>query len=257
MNEQKDQKIAAGFCRAMCLHDYVSRPPDLDYERAYRIQLACAELMEAQGQPVIGRKIGMTNRETLKNLDMPEPICAFVFSGHLLAQDEPVSVGARHIQAIEPELAFVLESDLNGPGVSPAAVLAATRGVMPAFELISSRYRDPAFIPPDCVADNAHCGGVILGDRLLPVDGLDLRATGLVLEKNGQLLTVSAGAAVYGHPAASVAWLANKANALGRPLKAGEIIMSGSFTAPLPVQPADVFKARFGGIGCVGAVFAE
>ncbi len=91
--------------------------------------------------------------------------------------------------------------------------------------------------------------------RQVPVETVDLRLVGMVLEKNGEVVSTGAGAAVFGHPAASVAWLANKLGEFGIALKEGEIILSGAFTAVVEAKPGDCFLVSFQGLGTVGARF--
>src|SRR5262249_54885679 len=135
---------------------------------------------------------------------------------------------------VEGEIAFLLKQELRGPGVTEAQVLAATEAVIPAIEIIDSRIRDWKIKLADTIADNASSGMFVLGDTRTPVGQIDLRLVGMVLEKNGELLGTGAGAAALGHPAASVAWLANKLGEFGLRLNAGEVILSGSLAVAPP-----------------------
>jgi 2-keto-4-pentenoate hydratase len=105
------------------------------------------------------------------------------------------------------------------------------------------------------VADNASSAAFVIGANLVPVAGLDLRYVGFVMMKNGRLATAGAGAAVLGSPAQSVAWLANKMGEYGIPLKAGEIILSGSASAAVPVQAGDAIRLTVDRVGDVECYF--
>jgi 2-oxopent-4-enoate/cis-2-oxohex-4-enoate hydratase len=149
----------------------------------------------------------------------------------------------------EGEIAFILKHDLIGPGVSAADVIAATEGVMACFEIVDSRIRDWKIKIQDTVADNASCGVFVLGDRVVSPLDVDLNTCGMVLEKNGEIVATGAGAAALGAPANAVAWLANTLGALGIPLKAGEVILSGSLAIMVPVVAGDSLRVTIGGIG--------
>ena len=149
----------------------------------------------------------------------------------------------------EGEIAFILKRDLMGPGIGNADVLAATECVMPCFEIVDSRIRDWKIKIQDTVADNASCGVFVLGDRAVDPRRIDLSTCGMVLEKNGEIVATGAGAAALGAPANVVAWLANTLGRLGIPLKAGEVVLSGSLAIMVPVQAGDSLRVTIGGIG--------
>ena len=230
--------------------------PEITVEDGYQIQLEAVKCMLADGQAVVGKKIDIANLAMQKALGIDEPDYGHVMDSHIINPDVPLSLARMNQPQVEPELAFVLGRDVKGSGVTEATIMAATAGIMAAFEVIDFRYLDRSKIRlPDSIADNACCAKIVLGSRLVPISGLDLRTIGLVLEKNGELLATAASAAVLGSPAASVAWLANKVAKFGVELKAGEIIMSGSFTNMFPAAAGDTFVAHFGGVGSVKLAF--
>jgi 2-oxo-3-hexenedioate decarboxylase len=134
-------------------------------------------------------------------------------------------------------------------------VLAATDFVIPAIEVIDSRYRDFKFDLKSVVADNTSAARFVVGGRMAAVDDLDLRATGLVLEKNGAVASLGAGAAVVGHPATAVAMLANHLGARGQEIPAGAVVLSGGVTEAIAVQAGDAVTLRVQGLGSVGLRF--
>jgi 2-keto-4-pentenoate hydratase len=158
---------------------------------------------------------------------------------------------------IEAELAFVLDRDLEGPGVTAASALAAFAGVLPALEIVDSRVADWRIKLIDTVADNASCGLLTVGGKLTPVDRVDLRLIGTALSRNGEVIDTGAGAAILGNPARCVAWLANKFASFGASLRAGDIILPGAVHRMVPVRPGDVFRAEFAHLGAVTVVFSD
>src|SRR5207302_3939233 len=135
---------------------------------------------------------------------------------------------------------------LKGPDVTGDQVLKATRYVMPALEVIDSRYENFQFTLPDVVADQASAALVVLGGKARPPEGLDLRLLGMVLEMNGEMRATGSGAAVLGHPADAIAWLVNKMadmNAGG--LEEGDLVMAGGLVEAYAVEPGDHLRAEF------------
>jgi 2-keto-4-pentenoate hydratase len=150
---------------------------------------------------------------------------------------------------VEPEVAFITGKDLAGPGVTSAHVLSATEAVAPALDVLDSRFAGYRFTLVDVTADDASAAGYVLGEGVSP-EG-DLRLTGCLLEKNGDLVDTAAGAAVMEHPAAAVAWFVRKLHEQGRTLPAGSVVLSGAWTAAIPVASGDVVRATFDRIGSV------
>ena len=128
-------------------------------------------------------------------------------------------------------------------------MLDATDFVVPCFEIVDSRIKDWKIKIQDTVADNASCGVYVLGkDRIKP-RSLDLAAVKMDIRKNGEHVASGTGAAVQGHPATAVAWLANTLGKFGIPFLAGEVILSGSLAPLLPAVPGDHFEMTLHGIG--------
>ncbi|MDR3361786.1 MAG: fumarylacetoacetate hydrolase family protein [Desulfovibrio sp.] len=229
--------------------------PDMTIADAYAVQMTVVKDRLAKGGAIVGKKVGLTSRAMQEMLGVSTPDFGHLLADMLFAEDVPVPVSAFLQPKIEAELAFILAEDILGPGVTLVDILRATLAVVPAFEIIDSRIADWKIRIQDTIADNGSSGGFVVGSKLVPVDAVNLKYAGLVLEKNGVVVDTAAGAAVLGHPAQSVAWLANTLGAMGIPLKKGEIVLSGSFTKAYPVAGGDVFTATFGGLGSVSASF--
>lgn len=225
--------------------------PDLTIEQAYSIQNAVVAARTTSGSRIIGAKLGLTSAAKQRQMNVSEPLYGWLTDDMAIDTGEPL-ICKRFIQPrCEPEVGFLLAQDLEGPQVTAANVLAATELVFPAIDVLDSRFAGYAFRLPDVVADNSSCAAMVLGGQGVEPRGFDLRLTGCVLEKNGRLMATAAGAAVLGHPAASVAWLVRRIHARGRGLLRGQIVLSGSMTEAVPVGPGDVVTARFDRLGTV------
>jgi 2-oxo-3-hexenedioate decarboxylase len=225
--------------------------PDLDEETAYAAQWRGVRLLADAGETVVGAKLGLTSRAKQQTMGVDVPIYGWLTSGMLLDASGPLPLDRWIHPRIEPELAFVLGAPLEGPA-SIADVLAATRGVCAAMEVIDSRYADFSFTLPDVVADNASAGGYVVGPRLVAPDALeDLRLLGCVLRVDGEVVHTAAGAAVMGHPAAAVAWLAGRLAEAGRTLPAGSIVLSGALTDAVPLRAGGTVCAELEGLGAI------
>ena len=229
--------------------------PGLSVEEAYRIQLLVMEMKKSRGQVVVGKKIGLTSLAMQNMLGVKEPDYGHILDGMVVMEAEKILTTDLIKPRIEGEMAFVLKEDLQGPGVTLTEVIRCSEGVIPSLEIIDSRIVDWKIKLPDTVADNASSARIVLGGTITPLHSLDLRTVGMVLEKNGEVVATATGAAVLGHPAQAVAWLANKLAAYDITLRKGEVILSGSLTAAMPVGAGDFVRADFGPLGDVKTKF--
>jgi 2-keto-4-pentenoate hydratase len=239
----------------LTLRPLTERFPEIAPDEAYQIQLALIEMKKAEGAKVVGKKIGLTSKAMQKMLNVDQPDYGHILDKMVL-QDAAIFRAGELIQPkIEPEIAFILDRELKGPGVTPTQVLTATRFVVPALEIIDSRIESWKIKLCDTIADNASSARVVLGNSPKRVDQLDLKLIGMVLEKNGDIVQTGAGGAVLGHPAVAVAWLANAVGQFGVSLGAGEIIMPGALCAAADVSAGDLLQATFAGLGSVSVRF--
>ena len=231
------------------------READITIEDAYQIQQRMIQRRLDAGETIIGKKIGVTSKVVMDMLKVNQPDFGQMTSGMVFNEGEAIRVDSMIAPRAEAEVAFILKHDLEGPGVTAADVLRATECVLPCFEIVDSRIKDWKIKIQDTVADNASCGVLTLGGvRRSPRD-LDLALAGMVLEKNGELVSTSTGAAVQGSPVNAVAWLANTLGRLGIGLKAGEVILSGSQSPLVPVKAGDSLVCAVGGLGSTSVRF--
>jgi 2-keto-4-pentenoate hydratase len=229
----------------------------LGIEDAYAIQTRNIDRRIAEGAKVGGRKIGLTARAMQDIFGVNEPDYGVLLDDMFVEDGDEVDLGTMLQPRIEAELAFVMETDLAGPGVSTANALAAIAGVLPAVEIVDSRIADWKIKLIDTVADNASSGRVVVGGRMRRVTEVDLRLIGMAISRNGEIIDTGAGAAALGNPARCVAWLANKLGSFGATLHAGDVILPGAVHRMVPVQPGDVFRAEYAHLGAVTARFSN
>lgn len=223
--------------------------PELTEEDGYLIQAELVKLKRELGHRVVGAKMGLTSQAKMKQMKVADPIYGFLFEYMVVPDGGAISMSELIHPKVEAEIAFVLKEDLQGPGITSADVLAATEYVLPALEIIDSRYENFKFTLPDVIADNASSSRVVFGSRLVRPEGLELDLAGVLLSINGQVRDAAAGAAVLGHPAESIARLANMLAASGEKVRAGQPILSGGVTEALLLTAGDIVTAKVDGIG--------
>ncbi|HZS41563.1 MAG TPA: 2-oxopent-4-enoate hydratase [Polyangia bacterium] len=234
-----------------------AREPAITIEDGYHISRRLLERRISDGERVIGKKIGVTSKVVQRALDVHQPDFGWLTDRMRYESGAEVPIGRELIQPrAEGEIAFMLKRDLVGPGVTPADVVAATESVAACFEIVDSRIRDWKIRIQDTVADNASSGLFVVGREAADPRRVDFYTCGIVVEKNGEVVSTGAGAAALGSPLVCVAWLANTLGAFGVSLKAGEIILSGSLVPLEPVKTGDRMRCAIAGIGGCEARFA-
>ncbi|WP_209306392.1 fumarylacetoacetate hydrolase family protein [Blastococcus sp. CT_GayMR19] len=225
--------------------------PDVDTATAYRAQQLFVQSKLDAGETFVGYKLGLTSRNKQQAMGLDAPLYGRVTSSMLATHGDPVRLDRFIHPRVESEIAFLLARDIEAPA-TVTSVLAATDVVFGAVDVLDSRYESFRFTLSDVVADNASAGAFYLGPVARRPDDLgDLRLLGCVVRVDGEVAMTAAGAAVMGHPAASVAWLANELAAEGEGLRAGHLVFSGGVTAPVPVVPGGSVTFEFDGLGAI------
>ena len=243
------------------VEQFSKRHPGMSMADSYAIQRQWMKLEREAGRRVIGHKIGLTSRAMQQASQITEPDYGTLLDSMLLRDGSEVEAAHFIVPRFEVEFAFVLARPLEGPGVTLFDVLNATDYVVPALELIDARIEpfDRVTKAPrkvlDTIADNAANAGIVLGGRPMKPDAVDWRWAGALLYKNGVIEESGLGAAVLNHPGNGVAWLANKLAPHGEALAAGEIVLGGSFTRPVPCAAGDTFHADYGPLGSISVRF--
>ncbi len=260
MNEtvinQCGEQLYQALRQRQCIAPLTETYPDITIDDAYQISLKMNALRVADGEKIIGKKIGVTSKAVMNMLNVQQPDFGFLTDKMVFSEGQSMPILEQLIAPrAEGELAFILKKDLSGPGVTAADVLAATDCVMPAIEVVDSRIQDWKIKIEDTVADNASCGLLMLGERAIDPRKIDLATCGMVVEKNGSIISTGAGAAALGSPVNCVVWLANTLGQYGISLKAGEVIMSGSLVPLEAVKAGDFMRVSIGEVGSVSALF--
>ncbi len=233
----------------------IAREPSLTIDDAYTISLDFLSRRLAEGERVIGKKIGVTSKAVQDMLGVFQPDFGFLTDAMQVEGDIDFAAERLIQPRAEAEIAFILKSGLAGPGVTVVDVIAATESIAPCFEIVDSRIDDWKIGIVDTVADNASCGVFVLGEARADPRAHDLPALRVTVTKNGAPLSEGTGAAVQGNPAEAVAWLANTLGAYGVTLDAGDIILSGSLVPLEPAAAGDIFEMTLHGVGTCTAKF--
>ena len=226
--------------------------PDMDWQDAYDIQSEIRRRKQQRGTRLAGLKMGLTSYAKMKQMGVDTPIYAFLADYFSVPDGGSIVTSELIHPKIEAEIAVVTKKPLRGPGCTIAEVMSAIDYVVPAVELIDSRYRDFKFDLKSVVADNASSSRFVTGGIPRKPHEVDMKTLGVVMEINGQVVANGAGAAVLGHPAASVAMLANMLADRDEEIPAGTFVMTGGITAAVSVKAGDSVSVRYQDLGSVG-----
>ncbi|WP_061290902.1 2-oxo-3-hexenedioate decarboxylase [Azotobacter vinelandii] len=251
------ERVEGAQSRAQAIPKLTDEYPRMTVADGYAVQNELRRRFVAQGQRLVGWKAGLTSKAKMRQMGVDVPSIGFLTDRMACPESSAISVSGLIHPRVECEVAFVTRETLRGPGCTAQDVLAATDHVLPAVEIIDSRFAGFKFDLPSVIADNSSSARFVGGGRARYVEDLDLRTLGVVLEKNGEILGLGASAAVLGHPAEAVAMLVNILAGLGESLPAGSFVMSGGITEAIPVGPGDSVVARFQELGSVSMRFVE
>jgi 2-keto-4-pentenoate hydratase len=250
MNEREIAAATAEFEAARGRGEYFPKAwfDRLSLDDAYRLQLA---LIRRRGARRVGWKVGLTSTAIQQQFQVHEPVFGCLLadgrldSGHAFRRGELIEPG------FENELCIVMGRDL-APGATREDIAAAVARVHPAFEIIETRgdlTRQLAL----ALADNAQQKAFVLGPPIERRAVPELDRVVVSVRINGVAVATADGGAVLGHPYNTIAWLAGKLAQFGEGVRAGDYIMSGSFTRQFPLKHGDRIGATFAGIGTVTA----
>ncbi len=229
---------------------------DTDVAAAYAAQEIATTRRLAAGARLVGRKIGLTSPIVQKQLGVDRPDYGMLFHDMDVANGDEIDLGRLIQPKIEAEIAFVIGRDLDDERLGTADVLAAIDGVLPALEIVDSRIAGWDIRITDTVADNASSGLFVLGHRPRRLGDVDVLDCGMVMERAGEPVSTGIGRACLGSPINATLWLARTMAAAGRPLKAGDVVLSGALGPMVTVTPGARFEARIDGIGSVSVGFS-
>lgn len=230
---------------------FTDADPTLGMADGYAIQRELLALLLADGDRVIGHKVGLTSAPMQKMIGVDSPDHGPVLASTVYRDGDLIPLDRFIAPKIEAEIVFVLGERLQGPGVTVTRARAAIAGAVAGMEIVDSRIADWRIKLADTVADLASNGAMATSSRIVPLADLDTRLVGMTLTRNGELIDTGAGAAALGDPVAVVAWLANVLGENGIALEPGHLIMTGALHAAVPMTPGDVFRAEFDRLGPV------
>jgi 2-keto-4-pentenoate hydratase len=223
--------------------------PTLGMADGYAIQRELIGLLLADGDRVVGHKVGLTSKPMQKMVGVDSPDYGPVVASTIYRDGDTIPASRFIAPKIEAEIVFVIGERLEGPGVTVTQAHAAIAGAVAAMEIVDSRIADWRIKLADTVADLASNGAMATSSRIVPITDIDPRLVGMTLTRNGELIDTGAGAAALGDPVAVVAWLANVLGGDGVALEPGHLIMTGALHAAVPMTPGDVFRAEFDRLG--------
>jgi 2-keto-4-pentenoate hydratase len=219
---------------------------------AYIVQTLNTDFWINQGRRVVGHKIGLTSVAVQRQLGLDQPDFGVLFEDMEIASGGMLDPSRLIQPKVEAEVSLILARDVTAPNATPSEVMAATDCATVAIEIVDSRIADWRISLADTVADNGSSAFFVLGDERKDLLHLDLYTCGMVLEIDGAVASVGAGAACLGHPLNAATWLARTLAQRGRPLRAGEVILTGALGPMAPLLPGSEIRAMVGGLGSVG-----
>jgi len=229
-----------------------------DVNAAYGVQeINTKRWLGSEERTLSGRKIGLTSKAVQTQLGVDQPDYGMLFADMEVMDGEEIPMSRLQQPKVEAEIAYVIAAPLTGGHITMVDLLASIGYVLPAIEIVGSRISNWDIRITDTIADNASSGLYVLGQTPKRVGDFDQRMCGMVMFRNNEPVSVGAGAACMGSPLNATLWLARTMARAGRPLGAGDVVLSGALGPMVPVSPGDVFEARINGLGSVRAAFSK
>jgi 2-oxo-3-hexenedioate decarboxylase len=264
--ETPDVKAVAGDVLASLgsrsqIATFSSRPAGLALDRAYQVTPLLRNAFEARGETITGRKIGFTNPDLWPVYGVRSPIWGYVTDDtmHALADGKALAAGDFMEPRIEPEIMFGLGA-APAPGMNEPALLDCIEWVSFGFEIVQSIYPGWKFAAADTVAANGLHGALLVGTRHAIAPRRtewqhELATFEIELSCNGKLSQRGGGDRVLGSPVHALRHLVELLadDPHNPPLRAGEIVTTGTLTLAMPVSAGETWTANLCGIPLDGA----
>lgn len=253
LDEAAHRLAAAAACGIPCapVRDVIGRD---DIVAAYRIQTTNIDKRLAEGRTIAGRKVGLTSPAVQAQLGVDQPDFGVLLDDFDCSTQAQIDTGRLLQPRIEAEIAFTLAADIDADIDADRARNFVDR-VFASFEIVDSRIANWDISLADTVADNASSGLYVLGDGVSVAEAPDLVQVVMTMTADGKQASTGKGSDCLGSPWEALAWLANTSLAFGRPLRAGEVILSGALGPMVPVTPGSTYTAVVTGLGEVSATF--
>jgi 2-keto-4-pentenoate hydratase len=227
-----------------------------DVGAAYAVQECNTRRWLAEGRRLVGRKIGLTSLAVQAQLGVDQPDFGMLFADMAVGDGEPVALGRLIQPKVEAEIALVIGRDLTHERHTYADLIRATEYALPAIEIVDSRIEHWNIRFFDTVADNASSGLFVLGGRPRRLGDFDIAACRMEMKRGDAPVSSGQGRACLGNPLNAAVWLADVMVRCGRPLLAGDLILTGALGPMVVAQPGERFDVAIEGLGNVSAVFA-
>jgi 2-keto-4-pentenoate hydratase len=224
-------------------------------EIAYAVQAEVTRRGIDKGRRLVGRKIGLTSKAVQQQLGVDQPDYGALFADMEVATGEMIDLTRLIQPRVEAEIAIVLERDLPDEDVTLAELMRSVAYAVPALEVVDSRIRDWKITIIDTVADNGSSARYVLGTSPRRLTDVDLEACGMMMTRNGAVISVGCGAACLGHPLQSALWLARTMAKAGEPLRCGDVVLTGALGPVSQVSASEFYEARISGFAPVSVTF--
>lgn len=228
--------------------------PSMSIEDSYAVQDELRRRWIARGDRCVGLKAGLTSKAKMQQMGVNVPSFGILMASFARPENSAIDTSELVHPRVEAEIAFVMKAELKGD-VSIEQVITATDYIIPAVEVIDSRYEKFKFDLVSVIADNGSSARYVTGGRPRDPREMDLRTIGVVIEKNGEIMALGASAAVLNHPANAIVMLVKYLAERGESLAAGSYVMTGGITEAIPVAAGDNITARFQDLGSVSFRF--
>lgn len=253
-------EVARNLRDAFAARQLVAPPrltvPGADAELGYAIQVENVATWTAEGRRLVGRKVGLTNRTVQSALGIDTPAAGVLFDDTLHASGAVLPLAGLRQARAEAEVALVLERAILSPHATYFDVLSAVGYGLPAMEIVDCRIDGWNIQAFDFIADNAAARAVVLGDSPIDIRHQDLARIEMTMSRNGEICSTGTGADCLGSPLRSLHWLACEMARQGRPLQAGEFVMTGALGAIIDIKSPSRFETRIGDRAPVRVEFA-
>lgn len=226
-------------------------------DNAYRVQATNTDYWQAGGRRIVGRKIGLTSAAVQRQIGVDQPDFGILYADMEYADGAEIPRRALIHPRAEAEVGLVLAQDCCEPDLTYAELCHRVAWLTPAIEIVDTAIADWRINLFDTVADNASSGVYVLGHQRYSPEAVDLRLSGMVMEKNGVVVSTGVGAACLGHPLRAALWLARKMAEVGRPLKAGELVMTGALGPMVDINGGEHLCVDIAGLGSVRVSIVE
>lgn len=223
---------------------------------AYAVQDINTRRYLKSGRALSGRKIGLTAKSVQRQMGVDEPDFGMLWRDTEYRSGTRIPAGTLIQPRIEGEIAFVLEREITDPNSSVTDLIRSVAYALPAIEIVDSAIANWDIQLVDTIADNASAAGYVIGHDPRSLDQLDLRLCGMVISNaTGGTLSIGAGAACLDHPLYALQWLARKMIDVGRPLQAGDLVLSGALGPMVAAAEGSTFIVEIQGFSPLTIAF--